>query len=336
MSTSPIADARPLIVACLRITDLRPVVDPLTGAVSRDVWGVGLSAADAAALEHALRAAEAWSGRVLAVAVGPAAIEPVLRDVMALGASVLRVPNDAEDTEHGYALELGGGEQALARTIAASLARFGPPTLVLCGDRSVDRGTGALPAFLAHELGAAQALGLVGLEVDPSSGGRHPLDELPAALLGERRLDGGWRERLRVPLPAVCSVEGAGTRLRRAALEGALSAGAAPVPVEPPTPSVDQPTPLAGPGSEDGPRSTHIGALRPFEPRTRVLPPPASEDPRIRLLALTGALVAHDPPTLIGPLGAVESADELLRFLVRHGYLDQPAVPDPTGTEACR
>jgi electron transfer flavoprotein beta subunit len=336
MSTAPMTDAQPLIVACLRITDLRPVVDPLTGAVSRDIFGIGLSAADAAALEHALRAAEAWSGRVLAVAVGPAAIEPVLRDVMALGASVLRVPDDAAGTDHGYAVELGGGEQGLARTIAAALARFGPPTLVLCGDRSVDRGTGALPAFLAHELGAAQALGLVGLEVDRSSGGGHPLDGRPAALLGERRLDGGWRERLRVPLPAVCSVEGAGTRSRRATLEGALSAAAAPIPVERVTPSVDHPTPPVSPGSEDGPGSTHVGALRPFEPRTRVVPSPDSEDPRIRLLALSGAFVDHDPPTLVGPLGAVESADELLRFLVRHGYLDQPAVPEPTGTEARR
>ena len=80
MTTHPVANEMPLVVACLRITDLRPEVDPLTGAISRDAWGTGLAAADAAALEHALRAAEAWSGRVLAVAVGPASVEPVLRD----------------------------------------------------------------------------------------------------------------------------------------------------------------------------------------------------------------------------------------------------------------
>jgi electron transfer flavoprotein beta subunit len=57
-----------------------------------------------------------------------------------------------------------------------------------------------------------------------------------------------------------------------------------------------------------------------------VLPPPASDDPRLRLLALTGALVAHDPPTVVEPAGAGEAADVLIDFLVRHGYL--AAVPD--------
>jgi hypothetical protein len=53
-----------------------------------------------------------------------------------------------------------------------------------------------------------------------------------------------------------------------------------------------------------------------------VLPAPAGDDPRIRLLELTGALVAHDPPTIVGPVGAVEAADALLAFLARHDYLD--------------
>ena len=57
-----------------------------------------------------------------------------------------------------------------------------------------------------------------------------------------------------------------------------------------------------------------------------MLPPPQGEDPRIRLLALTGALVAHDPPTVIGPVGADRAADELLGFLVRHGYLEHADV----------
>jgi electron transfer flavoprotein beta subunit len=324
------------VVACLRITDLRTTVDPLTGAASRDRWGIGLSSADAAALEHAFRTAEAWSGRVLALAVGPATIEPVLRDAMALGASVVRIPNDDTGTGNGYAAELGGDEQALARTIAAALAGFGTPDLVLCGDRSVDRGTGALPAFLAHELGAAQALGLVRLEVDNAHKGRVDLDRCPEAVIGERRLDGGWRERLRVPLPAVCSVEGVGVRLRRASLADALSAAGAPIPLGQPTLPVDPPAAGAGPGPQGGPGPTRIGALRPFVPRTRVLPAPESEDPRIRLLALTGALVAHDPPTLIGPIGSVEAADELIGFLVRHGYLDQPGAPGPPGTATRR
>ncbi len=41
---------------------------------------------------------------------------------------------------------------------------------VVCGDVSADRGSGAVPAFLAAELDAAQALGLVGVEIVDGGG----------------------------------------------------------------------------------------------------------------------------------------------------------------------
>jgi electron transfer flavoprotein beta subunit len=291
----------PLIVACLRISDLRPVVDPLDGTVTRDRLGVGLSPSDAAGLEHALRIADAWSGRVVAVCVGPVSVEPVLREVAALGVAVVRVPLGDEGDAHRFVAELAEDERGLARTLAAAIAPFGTPDLVLCGDRSVDRGTGALPAYLAHELGAAQALGLVCIE----------LVEGTRALLVERRLDAGWRERLRVTLPAVCSVEGAGVRLRRASLAGIISD--------------DEPTPVdlsLGVASAGGPGAFHIGPTMAFRPRTRVLAAPVDTDPRLRLLTLTGALVAHDPPTVVEPADAAEATDVLLAFLARHGYLE--------------
>ncbi len=323
MTTAPTTEVHPapdgpLVVACLRIGDLRPTVDPLDGTVTRDRLGVGLSPADAAALEHALRLAEAWSGRVVAVCVGPESVEPVLRDVAALGATVMRVPLGDEGDGHRYVGELAEDEHGLARTLVAALAPFGAPDVVLCGDRSVDRGTGALPAYLAHELGAAQALGLVVLGPVTDSAGRQ-------ALLAERRLDAGWRERLNVPLPAVCSVEGAGVRLRRASLAGALAAEGEPVPVARSLAVVAAP----------GPGSFHAGAPQPFRPRTRVLPAPHDDDPRLRLLTLTGALVAHEPPTVVEPADAAEAADVLLAFLARHGYLDDTRVtiPERAATE---
>ncbi len=134
--------------------------------------------------------------------------------------------------------------------------------MVVCGDRSVDRGTGALPAFVAHELGAAQALGLVALEVTAATG--RPAD---LALSADRRLDGGWRERLRVPLPAVCSVEAAGVRLRRASLAGALAAEADGRPGEPDHPrSVPATTEANDPGPgrrRPGPSPPGPGCSRP-------------------------------------------------------------------------
>jgi electron transfer flavoprotein beta subunit len=294
----------PLVVACLRIVDLRPGVDPVDGTITRDRWGVALPPGDAAALEHALRVATAWDGRVVAVCVGPESVEPVLAEVAALGVDVVRVPAADEGDARRYVVELADDERSLARALLAAVGPFGRPDLVLCGDRSVDRGTGALPAYLAHELGATQALGLVHVEADG-----------PGSLAVERRLDGGWRERLSVRVPAVCSVEGAGARLRRASLAGALAVGDVPTPVDHPLDGTSAPESAGGP--------LHLGPPRPYAPRTRVVPPPEGDDPRLRLLALTGALVAHDPPTVAHPADASEAADVLLDFLVRHGYLDE-------------
>jgi electron transfer flavoprotein beta subunit len=301
----------PLVVACVRYADLRPDVDPLTGAITRDVHRAGLSAADEAAVEHALRIAEAWSGRVLVITAGPAAADGPLREIMAVGGDVLRIPWPTDGSglgsDQNFVEDVGGDERAAARAVATAVRAAGEPALVICGDRSADRGTGAFPAFLAHELGAAQALGLVDLR--PDDGG----------VLAERRLDGGRRERLRVPRPAVCSVEGAGVRLRRASLPAALAAGRTTVPTA---------TALAGAAhANTGPVAT--GPVVPYRPRTRVIPPPDSSAPRQRLLSLTGALVAHEPPTIIGPVDAEQAADALLSFLARHGYLDDDESGPP-------
>jgi electron transfer flavoprotein beta subunit len=222
--------------------------------------------------------------------------DPVLRDLASLGATVVRVA--LEDDDAGA---LAGDERTLADALVEALAPFGRPELVVCGDRSGDRGTGALPAFLAHRWGAAQALGLVGLEAADGH------------VVAERRLDGGWRERLTVPCPAVCSVEAAGVRLRRASLPSTLRSSAAGIPEKSPT--VDLTV-----------QSVGVGALVPFRPRTRVVPGPDGPDPRLRLLALTGVLAEHDPPTVVGPVDAVGAADALFDFFRRHGY--------PTGAEA--
>jgi len=310
---SPLDGAAPMIVVCLRISDLRPTVAPLDGSVTRDPLGAGLSPADAAALEHALRLADMWGGRVLAVSVGPESIETVLRDVAGLGVEVVRIPIDHQDDAIRYVTELAEDEHALARTIVEAIRRFGTPDLVLCGDRSIDRGTGALPAFLAHELGCSQALGLVAMAADGSG-----------TLVVERRLDGGWRERLRVRLPAVCSVEGAGVRLRRASLAGALAVANG---VNSGNRSISRVEAAADAGAS---RQVHVGAIRPFAPRPRVLPAPDGDDPRLRLLALTGALVAHEPPVVVHPADSAAAGDLFLAFLARHGYIGVDPVNTAT------
>ncbi|MTD53515.1 mycofactocin-associated electron transfer flavoprotein beta subunit [Amycolatopsis pithecellobii] len=272
-----------LIVAALRFSDQRAAVDPLTGLVRTDARTSGANAADQAALEHALRIAEAFGGRCMAVTVGPVEAGEMLREALSVGADeVLRIDGPAEPvTEDG---------SETARLLLDGLPER--PDVIVCGDHSTDRGTGATPAFLAQRLGACQALGLIELQA------------IDGALHAVRRLDGGRRERLMFGAPAVCSVEAAGTVLRRASLPATIAARTAEIPV-------------AQAGSL---RYLRAGAVTAYRPRPRALPAPTGNEPHQRMLALTGALVERTPPQVLHPATAEEAARELLDYLRRHGY----------------
>jgi electron transfer flavoprotein beta subunit len=270
-----------VIAACLKLVDQRPEVDPLTGEVQVDVRRAGPSEADLAALEWALRLATARATEVVAITAGPAAAEPMLRDALAAGAArAIRVE-----------LDDGAPSEEVAAALAASLPS--EVDIVVCGDWSADRGSGSVPAYLAAHRGAAQALGLVTLH----DGG--------SAITAERRLDGGRRERLRVRAPVVLSVEGASAHARRAPIDGVLRARAAAITV------------VHDHFEHKAPSPVRSG---PYRPRARVLPPPAGDDPRERILALTGALVDREPPQRL-VLSPADAADRLLEQLERWGYV---------------
>jgi len=269
------------VVACMKWVDRRADADPLTGEVRTDVRTSGASAADEAALEWALRFGEARGEPVLAATAGTTVADAVLHGAIAAGAAGAVRAELAPDRPSAE----------VAAALAGAL-RSAAPSLVVCGVWSLDRGSGSVPAFLAAELGCAQALGLVTLDV-----GDGPI-------LAERRLDRGWRERVRVPLPAVCSVEAASARLRRASLPGVLSGAASAVTVVR--------------GAAAGPR-LGPAVIRPYRPRARELPPPAATAARERILALTGVLTDRDPPqTLV--LDPPAAADALLAKLAAWGY----------------
>jgi electron transfer flavoprotein beta subunit len=284
-----------VIVAALGWSWQEAEVDPLTGAVTADRRDRGPSSSELAALEHALRLAPRWDARVIAVTVGPGEADAMLRDALAVGAAgALRVDSGSRAAGPRPADLVGGGQEPAAALAAVLRQRYGVPDLVLCGDRSVDRGTGSFPAFLAAALGAAQALGVVRME---------PEDD--GALRVYRRMDGGRREVLLVRRPAVVSVEAAGLRLRRAGLPAVLASGNAVIPVARP--------PVAGG------RVRVLGAY-PYRPRPRELPGPSGSALN-RVLELAGALAQRTPPTVLGPLPAGQAADELLAYLRRWGYL---------------
>ena len=271
------------VAVALKRVDLRPEVDPLTGTVRHDRRSSGLSLADAAALEWALRLGEAWELPVTAITAGPAEAQSVLRDAAAFGAGrLVRVPEEA-----------GAPSEAVARSLAPLL---GGAVVVCCGDYSADRGSGSVPAFLADQLEAAQALGLTGLT--PEGAG---------VLVGQRRLDAGRRERLRVSAPAVISVEPGAARLRRAPLSGLMAASQATIE----TAATDRVTDR---------RRVHVLRTVPYRPRPKTLPPPSGGSPRDRLLALTGSESERTPPRVVRA-APEEAADELIRYLKDQGYL---------------
>jgi electron transfer flavoprotein beta subunit len=164
---------------------------------------------------------------------------------------------------------------------------------VWCGDASLDRGSGAVPAYLAAHLGAAQALGLVTVDIDTDS------------LTALRRLDGGRRERLRVRAPAVCSVEGSTARLRRAPLPARLAASGGAIEVH-----AGPPVSVVAPHG-----------IGPYRPRARALPTPAGTTALARITALIGAPApaVHGQPV---PLDPPAAADEILEMLRKWSDVD--------------
>jgi len=288
----------PLVVACMKLVELGAAVDPLTGHVIADPLSAGPSPADQAALEWALRIGEVAGAEVVAVSAGAPRCEEMLRDALAAGAT--RALHIVLEDDQPSAVVAGVVAEGLRMLLARQTGDQAPdlpvtdaavpPVVVCCGDASLDRGSGSFPAFLAGELRAAQALGLVAVNLGP-------------VLEVERRLDLGRRERLRLVPPCVISVEAATARLRRAPLPGVLAARSATVElidaVLRPDPNgsrvaLDPNGPLDGTNrAENGSWVERSGVelvgVEPFRPRTRVVPPPKGDTARERILDLTGA-----------------------------------------------
>jgi electron transfer flavoprotein beta subunit len=251
----------------------------------------GVSPADRAALEVALTLGEQRGEPVVVMTAGPAGAERALRTAVACGAArVVRIdlPVDAESRD-------------VADALADEIERLDSngASVVLCGDYSLDRGTGSVPAYLAHRLGAAQALGLVAVE--PAVETARP----PAgAIRATRRLDGGRREVLDVPMPCVLSVEGSVATLRRAGLRQMLETHSAEVHVVAATPG----------------RHATAAVVTPYRPRARALAAPAGDQALDRLRALTdaGGTSTRGETVVLAPSDA---AARIVQALRNWGYL---------------
>ena len=282
-----------LVGVALKWVDLRPEVDPLTGQMVDDGRSHGCSAADHAALEWALRLAAAWDAELVVATVGPPEADALLRGALAHGATrAVRVEpsGEAEPTSSAG----GPASDEVALLLAEALAGV---DVVCCGDYSLDGGSGSVPAFLAAHLGAAQALGLVQLEIGD-----------PGQLTVARRLDQGRREVLAVSAPAVLSVEGSSAELRRAGLAAVLATRDVVIEVR-----------IAPPPR---PRRARVVRRAPYRPRAHTIATASPElDVRDRILALTGALVERTPPRTVHA-DTAEAADLIVEQLRAWGHLE--------------
>ncbi|MEN9505808.1 MAG: hypothetical protein RI958_1734 [Actinomycetota bacterium] len=269
-----------MIVVCLKWS-ARP------GDLEVDDRFAGVSPADRAALEIALQFAERTDASVLALTVGPEGATRALRDALACGAA--------------RAVRIDAPEGGDSRDVAFEIARLAADpsvaaTVVMCGDYSLDRGSGSVPAFVAHHLGAAQALGLVGVDTASAD---------PTGLRVIRRLDGGRREELVMSAPCVLSVEGSVASLRRAGLRQSLASARAEVEVRPAAPAHHR-VPAA--------------VVTPYRPRARTMPSPDGATALERLRVLTDATGAPARGETVA-LEPRQAAERIVAALRDWGYL---------------
>jgi electron transfer flavoprotein alpha/beta subunit len=170
----------------------------LQGRPGANADGEAIGRCERGALTAALALGAALGEPAIAIAVGPARREDrVLAMALRGGAGrAVRVSDDGLDD-----LDYLG----LASVLAAA-ATWAGATIVLCGDRSEEEGTGAVGPAVAELMGAAHLTGVASVTRDGASAAD------PVLLV--ERVAGGARERFRIAPPAVLCMRPPGLRAR--------------------------------------------------------------------------------------------------------------------------
>jgi electron transfer flavoprotein beta subunit len=158
---------------------------------------------DAYALEESLRLKERHGGEVVVCSAGPARVAQVIREALARGADrAIHVEDD------GLA---GADAFVVAESLAAAMRdeRF---DIVLTGLQSDDQGFAQTGVILAERLGLPHAT--IIMEVQAEGG----------TLRVKRELEGGWFQWVKMPLPAVLTIQSGINQLRYATLKGIMAA----------------------------------------------------------------------------------------------------------------
>jgi electron transfer flavoprotein beta subunit len=158
---------------------------------------------DAYALEESLRLKEKHGGEVVVCSAGPARVAQVIREALARGADrAIHVEDDSLASADAF---------VVAESLAAAMNddKF---DLVLTGLQSDDQGFAQTGVILAERLGLPHAT--IIMEVQAESG----------TLRVKRELEGGWFQWVKMPLPAVLTIQSGINQLRYATLKGIMAA----------------------------------------------------------------------------------------------------------------
>ena len=151
---------------------------------------------DAYALEEALQLREKHGGEVIVISAGPARVAQSLREALAKGADrAIHIDVATLDTLQ------------VAHALAAAL-KAEAPDLILTGLQSDDLGYGQTGVILAELMGLPHSTIIMQVEVQPGG------------VRVKRELEDGWFQHIRMPLPAVLTIQSGLNKLRYATLMG--------------------------------------------------------------------------------------------------------------------
>jgi electron transfer flavoprotein beta subunit len=163
-----------------------------------------MSEADAYALEEALRQKEKHGGEVIVISMGPERARQTIKEALAKGADRAIHLDDPLFEQATDAASIG-------RALAAAL-KSENCDLVMTGLQSDDHGFGQVGLIIAELLGASSAT--IVMEVQIEEGG----------LRVKRELESGWFQWVRIPTPAVLTIQSGINQLRYATLKGIMAA----------------------------------------------------------------------------------------------------------------
>ena len=197
----PEKDGPRVLVAVKRVGELNPefAIDEDANTIADEHFEHELNEWDEAALEEALLLTEGLgAGEVVAVTIGPKDAEDTLRRALAKGAHRgVRVWDES----------LRDADPVTIARVLAGVAAQESPDIVLTGAQSADLGHGATGSALARILGMPHAAVVLGIEWDGSD-----------AMTVTRELEGGMRQQLALPVPALLTVQTGGSTPRYATM----------------------------------------------------------------------------------------------------------------------